>query len=152
MAETDKWALIIGGAFVLLVGYFLGMYLGFDSWASRGAFGDTFNALFAAAAFGGIIWAILLQRKELELQRKELEMTRGELRRSAEAQEVSSEALSRQLQMFQSTAQLNAYSFLAGYYTSGASRMGNVDAEEYVDKIKAVLERVERPERGDDGL
>jgi hypothetical protein len=44
------------------------------------------NALFAALAFGGVIWAIRLQTKELELQRHEVEETRDELRRSADAQ------------------------------------------------------------------
>jgi hypothetical protein len=47
------------------------------------------NALFAALAFGGVIWAIRLQTKELELQRLELEETRDELRRSADAQTLS---------------------------------------------------------------
>lgn len=47
------------------------------------------NALFAALAFGGVIWAIRLQTHELELQRLELEETRDELRRSADAQSLS---------------------------------------------------------------
>jgi hypothetical protein len=47
------------------------------------------NALFAALAFGGVIWAIRLQTKELELQRLEIEETRDELRRSADAQHQS---------------------------------------------------------------
>ena len=47
------------------------------------------NALFAALAFGGVIWAIRLQTKELELQRLEVEETRDELRRSADAQTLS---------------------------------------------------------------
>ncbi|MBF0376015.1 MAG: putative phage abortive infection protein [Desulfamplus sp.] len=48
----------------------------------RGTFGDMFgaiNALFSGFAFAGVIFAILLQRQELELQRKELELTRNEL-------------------------------------------------------------------------
>lgn len=57
-------------------------------------FADVFgfvNALFAALAFGGVIWAIRLQTKELELQRLEVEETRDELRRSADAQTLSQE-------------------------------------------------------------
>lgn len=57
-------------------------------------FANTFgfvNALFAALAFGGVIWAIRLQTKELELQRLEVEETRDELRRSADAQQLSQE-------------------------------------------------------------
>lgn len=54
----------------------------FDKWSDAGPFGDTFggvNALFSAFAFAGIIYTILLQRKELRLQRLELEATREEL-------------------------------------------------------------------------
>ena len=43
------------------------------------AFGDSFGvvtALFTALAFGGLIWTVLLQGKELSLQRKELAETR----------------------------------------------------------------------------
>lgn len=46
---------------------------------ARGTFGDKFgavNALFSGLAFSGIIFTILLQRKELELQRDELKSTR----------------------------------------------------------------------------
>ncbi|MBN1970270.1 MAG: putative phage abortive infection protein [Candidatus Delongbacteria bacterium] len=48
---------------------------------TRGLFGDKFgviNALFSALAFAGIIFTILLQKRELKLQREELEETRGE--------------------------------------------------------------------------
>ena len=46
-------------------------------------FGDRFeavNALFAGLAFAGVIFAIILQWKELGLQRKELKNTRAEIR------------------------------------------------------------------------
>lgn len=46
---------------------------------ARGTFGDKFgaiNSLFAGLAFAGIIFTILLQRKELQLQRDELASTR----------------------------------------------------------------------------
>ncbi len=52
--------------------------LGFGPYAcsdNSGRFGDTFgavNALFSGLAFVGVIYAIVLQRKELALQRKEL--------------------------------------------------------------------------------
>ena len=49
----------------------------------RGTFGDMFgavNALFSGLAFIGVIFAILLQSKELKLQRKELKFTREELK------------------------------------------------------------------------
>ena len=49
----------------------------------RGQFGDSFgavNALFSGFAFAGVIYAIILQKRELELQREELEATRTEIR------------------------------------------------------------------------
>lgn len=60
------------------------VYCSFDSWTERGQFGDMFgvgNAIFSALAFGGVIVAIFLQRRELELQRRELELTRREIKR-----------------------------------------------------------------------
>lgn len=64
--------------------------------AERGQAGDIFgsiNALFSGLAFGGVIIAILLQRKELALQRRELMLTREEIKRSASAQEAAHDAL-----------------------------------------------------------
>jgi len=65
---------------ILVVWAISGLLLHNDQ--NRGTFGDMFgavNALFSGLAFGGVIYAILLQRKELELQRNELELTRNEL-------------------------------------------------------------------------
>lgn len=49
---------------------------------TRGQFGDKFgsvNALFSGLAFAGLIYTIVLQRKDLQLQKKDLEQTRKEL-------------------------------------------------------------------------
>lgn len=49
----------------------------------RGTFGDMFgavNSLFSGLAFAGIIYTIMIQRKELSLQRKELALQREEIR------------------------------------------------------------------------
>jgi hypothetical protein len=67
----------------------------------RGTIGDMFgavNALFSGLAFAGVVYAIFLQRRELELQREELRATRVELSRSAEAQEKSERALVQQVE------------------------------------------------------
>jgi hypothetical protein len=56
---------------------------------TRGQFGDLFgavNAFFTGLAFAGVIYTIILQRKELEMQRKELQSSTEQLRRAAEAQ------------------------------------------------------------------
>lgn len=78
----DGWGFplsIVMMVFLLWVGcWFL-----LNSEPERGTFGDMFgavNALFSGLAFGGVIYAILLQRKELALQRHELELTREELK------------------------------------------------------------------------
>jgi hypothetical protein len=73
------------------------------------------NALFAALAFGGVIWAIRLQTKELELQRLEIEETRDELRRSADAQTLSQ-------QMHFLSALLDARNNVAQGYAVAAER------------------------------
>lgn len=81
-------------------------------------FADAFgfvNALFAALAFGGVIWAIRLQTKELELQRMEIEETRDELRRSADAQHQSQ-------QMHFLAALLDARNNVAQGYAAAAER------------------------------
>ncbi len=62
--------------FVVCIGY--GYIIWGTEWTlenNRGKFGDSFgalNTLFAGLAFAGVIWAILLQREELEHQRTEL--------------------------------------------------------------------------------
>lgn len=104
--------LIISTVFILyfsLVRYF------FPDISNSGQFGDMFggiNALFSGLAFLGVIYAVILQRKELELQRKELELTRNELKRTAEAQEKSEQALSKQAESLKMTAKLNGLSSL----------------------------------------
>lgn len=78
----------------------------------RGQLGDIFggvNALFTGLAFAGVIYTILLQRRELELQRKELELTRGELRSSAEAQK-------QQVLRMEKAAELSAKATLVEIY------------------------------------
>ncbi len=82
-------------------------------------FGDSFggiNSLFSGLAFAGIIYTILLQRKELQLQRQELKETRQELKRSADAQEKSEAAFTKQIELMNYTAQLNGMSSSLSYY------------------------------------
>ncbi|MCG7964865.1 MAG: putative phage abortive infection protein [Candidatus Thiodiazotropha taylori] len=66
---------------------------------NRGSFGDMFgavNALFSGLAFAGVIFAILLQRKELSLQRNELELTRIELAGQKTEMELQNKTLFKQ--------------------------------------------------------
>lgn len=80
--------------------------------SGRSAFGDMFgavNSLFSGLAFAGVIYAILLQRKELKMQRQELKMTRRELRKSARAQKLQSEATKGLLLLEERRRQLDEY-------------------------------------------
>ena len=63
----------------------------------RGAFGDQFgavNALFSGLAFAGLIYTIILQRKDLKLQRKEMKQ---------QTQEFSKENETLKIQRFENT-------------------------------------------------
>lgn len=95
------------------------IYFALPDWPTRGQFGDVFgsvNATFSGLAFAGLIYAILLQREDLELQRRELELTREELKRSAAAQEQSEIALRAQAESARTSARLSATNFLLGEY------------------------------------
>lgn len=78
---------------------------------ARGTFGDQFgavNALFSGLAFAGLIYTIILQRKDLKLQRqdlklqrKELELTRKEIEEQTAEFEKQNETL--KIQRFENT-------------------------------------------------
>lgn len=101
------------------------------------------NALFAALAFGGVIWAIRLQTKELELQRLEIEETRDELRRSADAQHQSQ-------QMHFLAALLAARNNVAQGYASAAARetgplrSSHVAHQQHLAELEWLLHRIDR--------
>ena len=61
-----------------------------------GRAGDLFGAvgaLFSGWAFVGVLWAISLQRKSLEIQHEDLKGTRGEMQHAREAHEESAHVL-----------------------------------------------------------
>lgn len=108
--------------------------------ADRGIFGDSFgaiNSLFSGLAFAGIIYTILLQRKELKLQRDELELTRNELAKSAEAQIASQKELAKQSLNMKRTAELNALSTLIDSLNHQESvlRKNPKSVPDYTEKI-----------------
>lgn len=106
---------------LLFVVYFLITSFFYPDMMNRGQFGDMFgglNALFSGLAFTGVIYAIFLQRRDLELQREELKLTREELKRTAEAQEKSELALSKQAASLKVTAQLNGKSAVLQHYNT----------------------------------
>lgn len=102
---------VVGIVFGLAPIYFI------NGWQDRGSFGDMFgavNALFSGVALLGVIYAIFLQKEELELQRIEL-------RRSAEAQEKSEVALRGQIKEMQEQSELQLLPFVVLTTSSGGS-------------------------------
>lgn len=111
-------------------------------------FANTFgfvNALFAALAFGGVIWAIRLQTRELELQRLEIEETRDELRRAADAQQQTQK-------MHFLAALLTARNNVAhGYATcaeneSGPLQLNRLAHRKHLAQLEWLLQLVDREE------
>lgn len=62
---------------------------------------DRLNALFSGLAFWGVIWAILLQKRELSFQRRELELTRQEVR--GQKEQLEAQNLTMKQQRFENT-------------------------------------------------
>jgi hypothetical protein len=85
-AEATENPLLFWGLLALVVivwgGFWCFTALGIEETEKRGQFGDMFgaaNSLFSGLAFACLVYAIVLQRKELALQREELRLTRQEL-------------------------------------------------------------------------
>ena len=116
-----------------LLGWALGVFVvwalgGLAAWqtADPGKTGDIFgaiNALFSGLAFAGIIYTILLQRKELALQREELAATRDELARTARAQEKSEQALQEQVQAAKTSHRIDALNNMLKFSVECYSRI-----------------------------
>ena len=91
------------GVFAVQVFGGMAIYSSFrDDPTGRGTFGDMFgaiNTLFSGLAFAGVVYAIVLQKRELSLQRQELTLTRMELEKSAAAQLHSAHLMNEQLQL-----------------------------------------------------
>ncbi len=105
------------------------VYLALPDWEKRGQFGDVFgavNALFSGLAFAGLIFAILLQREDLELQRQELALNRQELARTAQAQEQSEAALRAQAEAATKSSRLATINFLLDHYRRELAQMRGV--------------------------
>ena len=74
------WIMSGGVVFLFLLNFSLVFFI--PDKETRGTFGDQFgavNALFSGLAFAGLIYTIILQRRDLELQRKDLKLQRDEL-------------------------------------------------------------------------
>ncbi len=150
--------------FVLLLAVFLiwiifdlMLYLSIKDWNVKSQFGDMFgaiNSLFTGLAFAGVIYTIILQKRELQLQRLEIIETRKELARSALAQEKSEITLSKQVLLQNMTAKLTSLNILINYNTEKAERIKRseaqlyytllVDNEKYAVQIEALLMEINK--------
>lgn len=121
MATTDieteknklKWGGFVISAICIVIATFVYWAIvskWFGDLQSRGQFGDMFGgltSLFTGLAFAGLIYTILIQRKELQYQREELSLQRKEMARFADAQESSEKALLRQAEYLELSAKVN---------------------------------------------
>lgn len=104
--STNYWPLILLS--VCVVGLFglswWWLAVSINNPEKQGQFGDQFgavNALFSGLAFAGLIFTIILQKKELALQREELTQTREELKGQKEQLEEQNKTL--KIQRFENT-------------------------------------------------
>ncbi len=89
----------------------------FDKLGTYGDFFGSFNALVSALAFGGLIYTIYLQRKDLELQRNELQLTREEMARQAEAQEKAAKEQEHHAKLMEEQLYKEIRPYLNTYFT-----------------------------------
>jgi len=132
---------------------------GIDNWSERAAFGDSFgaiNALFSGLAFAGLIYTIVLQKKDLELQRNEIMLNRIELKKTTKAQQNSEKVLIEQVEQMKVASKLNALKTLIDYYNLQVANPNNspeiiLKAKEKrkttIKEIDALIDRI-----GDDEL
>lgn len=104
--NTNYWPLIFLSVGVVSLFGFSWWWLAttINNPEKQGLFGDQFgavNALFSGLAFAGLIFTIILQKKELALQREELTQTREELRGQKEQLEIQNTTL--KVQRFENT-------------------------------------------------
>lgn len=89
----------------------------FEKLGQYGDFFGSFNALVSLLAFGGLIYTIHLQRKDLELQREELKLTREELKRQAAAQEKTAQEQERHAKILEDQLNKEIRPYLNTYFT-----------------------------------
>lgn len=155
MKEKDN-SLIVIIISILAIGIaWVGTFFAFSGESNeyKSAMGDMFgvtNTLFSGLALAGIIFTILLQRKELALQRQELKESREELKRTATAQENSEKALNRQAENLKVSAKLSALNTLVNYYSEieinykkGIIQNPELDIAEIIKRRKEYAGRIE---------
>lgn len=80
MKNNIVWVMFGGVIILFLLNFSMIFFVPSEN--TRGTFGDQFgavNALFSGLAFTGLIYTIILQRKDLEIQRRDLKLQREEI-------------------------------------------------------------------------
>lgn len=116
VSPLPKWPWVLPLLFIASI--FLGnLYVIYCRFKGRlvdsGQFGDSFgsvNALFTGLGLAGVVYAIVLQSRELELQRQSFEANRRSEKENAELQSQVAGALLRQSELSLISSQLNALS------------------------------------------
>lgn len=104
--NTNYWPLILLSVGVIGLFAFSWWWLAtiINDPEKQGQFGDQFgavNALFSGLAFAGLIFTIILQKKELALQREELSQTKDELR--GQKEQLAEQNKTLKIQRFENT-------------------------------------------------
>lgn len=118
MRRLDVLILALVVLILFLMPVLLQMYLDIDE-NHLGVYGDFFgsiNAFVSALAFAGLIFTIVLQRRDLQLQRLELQLTREELKRQAEAQENSVKEQSAQVELLKEQINKDIRPYINAYW------------------------------------
>ncbi len=162
LTTTESWWGFAALLFIIVLLWTASWFLSVNylpDWQTRSSFGEMFgaiNALFSGAAFAGVIFAILLQRRELMLQRRELKMAREELTRAAGAQERAEKALHEQAKVMLLSSRLTAMSLLLEadkkefelYQSQGMSAAGSAFEsnrrrfQEHINELRNVVNEV----------
>jgi len=122
--------MVVAIIIVWLISGFMTLFF-IDNWQDRGTFGDMFgavNALFSGLAFAGLIYAVVLQKQDLELQKTEIKLNRAELSKSSKAQVASQKALIEQVEQMRIAARLNALNTIINYYNIQIANPQNSEA------------------------
>lgn len=147
-----KPLLILGVVTVIICFSFGWVVIGcISDWEHRGQFGDMFgglNAVFSGLAFAGVIYAILLQRRELAMQREEMRMSREEL--AAQNQLITAQLATMQESLkFETTKEdLSSEPFLRLGSGSGSANERHLEVVNLGGRITDIEIDTLKPEQG----
>jgi hypothetical protein len=150
MKNNNMWVSVtIVSVLLVLTGYYFAVENFIKTSTDRGLFGDTFGgvtALFSGLAFAGMIFAIILQSRELKLQRVELKLTREEYEASRKVQEITANAQKELVDKQLLTARIQGMSAIVqGAYLVASSHGVNVNSHlEPAIKAKELLKNLLR--------